>query len=79
MDPKPFVSVFFEPPKEDDDMAFARIIRKEGEQRYRTYLWRPNAPLLHMKNKRMHDDTAALYGLTGEPIPIVDQATLAAL
>ena len=63
---------------EEDDM-FARIVRKEGETRYRTYLWRPNAPLLHMKNKRMHDDAAALYGLTGESIPIVDQGTLDAL
>ena len=63
---------------EEDDM-FARIIRKEGETRYRTYLWRPGHTLLHMKNKQMHDDTVALYGLKGEPIPIVGKDTLEAL
>ena len=78
MDRNTFIRVFIESPQEDDDM-FARIIRKEGEQRYRTYLWRPGHPLLHMKNKQMHDDTAELYGLKGEPIPIVGKETLAAL
>ena len=63
---------------EEDDM-FARIIRKEGERAYRTYLWRSGHPLLHMKDKQMHDDTAELYGLKGEPIPIVGKATLDAL
>ena len=67
-------------PVEEDEEMYARIIRIEGETRYRTYLWRSGVGgKLHMKNKKMHDDTAALYGLTGESIPIVDQDTLDAL
>ncbi len=68
----------WQPAQEDEEM-FARIIHiKDDTTPTNSYLWRPGLPRLHMKSREQRWDTAALYGISREPV-LVSQATLDAL
>ena len=65
-------------PQEEDDMAFARIIKYKSSDT-KTYLWRSNTKeLLHMKSRQQREQTAELYGISKDA-EVVSKDTLAAL
>ena len=63
--------------KEDDEMAYARIIKYKSSDTT-TYLWRPGKELLRMKSRKQREQTAKLYGISEKP-ETVSKDTLKAL